>query len=71
MPKRLRQLAAETLLLREPGSDSRETLLDGLAAREFVFARVIEIGNAEAILSAVWAGLGITWASELVVRPTT
>lgn len=66
-PVFLEQLAAETLLLREPGSGSRETLLDGLAAREFAFARVIEIGNAEAIFSAVWAGLGITWASELGV----
>ncbi|GAC1541578.1 MAG: LysR family transcriptional regulator [Vulcanimicrobiaceae bacterium] len=63
----LEQLADETLLLREPGSGSRETLLDGLAARAFAFSRVIEIGNAEAIFGAVCAGLGITWASELAV----
>lgn len=63
----LEQLADETLLLREPGSGSRETLLDGLAARGFAFSRVIEIGNAEAIFGAVCAQLGITWASELAI----
>lgn len=66
-PVRLEALAGETLLLREPGSGSRETLLDGLAARAFSFANVIEIGNPEAIFGAVCAGLGISWASELAV----
>lgn len=66
-PILLDQLAAETLLLREPGSGSRESVLDALAARAFAFANVIEIGNAEAIFGAVCAGLGITWASELAV----
>jgi len=66
-PVFVEQLLDETLLLREPGSGSRETLLDGLAARGVAFSRVIEIGNAEAIFGAVAAGLGITWASELAV----
>lgn len=66
-PIRLEQLAAETLLLREPGSGSRESVLDALAARAFAFENVIEIGNAEAIFGAVCAGLGITWASELAI----
>jgi len=66
-PVRLEELAGETLLLREPGSGSRETLLEGLGARAFSFASVIEIGNPEAIFGAVCAGLGISWASELAV----
>lgn len=66
-PVLLEQLAAETLLLREPGSGSRETLLESLVARGFSFAHVVEIGNPEAIFGAVGAGLGISWASELAV----
>lgn len=54
-------------MIREPGSGSREVLLDALAAKRFSFARVIEISNAEAIFHAVTAGLGISWASELAV----
>lgn len=66
-PVLLERLAGETLLLREPGSGSRETLLEGLAARAFAFSRVIEIGNPEAIFGSVCAGLGISWASQLAV----
>ncbi len=66
-PIDLEELAAETLVIREPGSGSREVLLDALAAKRFSFARVIEISNAEAIFHAVTAGLGISWASELAV----
>lgn len=63
----LAELADETLLVRERGSGSRETLLEGLALRNVHFANVIEIGNAEAIFIAVTAGLGITWASQTAV----
>jgi len=66
-PILLEQLAAETLLLRETGSGSRESILEALAVRSCGLESVIEIGNAEAIFGAVCAGLGITWASELAV----
>ena len=56
-------LAAETLLLREPGSRTREATETALRRRGVVPAAIIEIGSREAICEAVRQGLGCSLMS--------
>lgn len=56
---RLADLAAETFVLREPDSATRELALTCLTARAFVPAHVLQLGSNEAVKRAVAAGLGI------------
>ena len=58
-------LLGETLILREPGSGTRDVVLQALRESGIAFERTLEIGSAEAIRVAVASGLGITWASPL------
>jgi DNA-binding transcriptional LysR family regulator len=62
-----RDLAAHPLIVREPGSSTRETLERALAARGLSLALLFELGSTEAILRAVSAGLGPSVVSELAV----
>jgi DNA-binding transcriptional LysR family regulator len=61
-------LAATPLILREPGSSTRETLERALAAAGRTPTVLFELGGTEAILEAVAAGLGASVVSELAVR---
>lgn len=61
-------LAAEPLIVREPGSSTRETLERALAARGLELKVLFELGSTEAILHAVAAGLGVSVVSELAVK---
>lgn len=63
----LADVLEETLLLREPGSGTREAVLDALAARAARFDATIDVGSNDAILQAVAEGLGIAWLSERAV----
>lgn len=58
----------DTLLLREPGSGTREAFERALAPRGLDFARVMPVNNTEAIKSAVRSGIGIAWVSQLAIR---
>ncbi len=58
-PLRLTDLAAETVVLREPGSATRELTVGCLAARGFRPAQTVHLGSNEAVKRAVAAGLGI------------
>jgi len=59
----LTDLAAERLVLREPGSMTRRLIERALAAAEVTPAAVIEIQSREAVVEAVAAGLGIGFTS--------
>ena len=59
-----RQLAEETLLIREPGSGTRSALERFLVEHGVVAGKVMELGSNETIKQAVMAGLGISFISE-------
>lgn len=64
-PKRLSE---ENLIVREPGSGSREVVMQMLAAHGIEPARMLEIGSTEAIKELVAAGLGVSIVSRAVLR---
>lgn len=57
-------LADETFVFREPGSATREFMLNCLAGHGFMPASVIQLGSNEAVKRAVAAGLGVGILSE-------
>lgn len=59
----LTDLAAERLILREPGSMTRRLVERTLAAHDIVPAAVMEIQSREAVVEAVAAGLGVGFTS--------
>jgi DNA-binding transcriptional LysR family regulator len=65
MPARavLRALENEILLIREPGSGTREVVASALAAHRLEPRRSIEIGSTEAIKQMVAAGFGVAIVS--------
>jgi DNA-binding transcriptional LysR family regulator len=58
-PVPLDDLADETVILREPGSATRDLALACLAARGVALLRTLQFGSNEAVKRAVAAGLGI------------
>lgn len=64
----LAQLAAQTLLVREPGSSTRHVAERHLARIGYRPAKRWELDSDEAIKRSVAAGLGIGFVSELVVE---
>jgi DNA-binding transcriptional LysR family regulator len=66
---RLKQLAGERWLMREPGSGTRRVAEEHFAAKGFAANVAMSLGSNEAIKHAVAAGLGVAVLSELVVRP--
>jgi DNA-binding transcriptional LysR family regulator len=60
-------LASHPLIVREPGSGTRETLVRALAQLGFALRVLFELESTEAILQAVGAGLGASVVSELAV----
>ena len=61
-------IAREILILREPGSGSREVVIQALAAHGIEPARTLEIGSTEAIKQLVAAGLGVSIVSRASVK---
>jgi len=57
------ELEDEILIVREPGSGSREVIAQALSARGVEIRRTLEIGSTEAIKQAVAAGLGVSIVS--------
>lgn len=57
-------LVDEILIVREPGSGSREVVAQALAAQGIESKRTLEIGSTEAIKQAVSAGLGVSIVSS-------
>jgi DNA-binding transcriptional LysR family regulator len=55
------------LIVREPGSGSREVVAQALAAAGIEPKRTLEIGSTEAIKQAVAAGLGVAIVSSVTV----
>ena len=60
-------LADELLIVREPGSGSREVVIQALATQGVEPRRTLEIGSTEAIKHAVAAGLGISIVSTATI----
>jgi DNA-binding transcriptional LysR family regulator len=61
-------LAGEVLILREPGSGSREIVTQALAASNIEPSRLLEIGSTAAIKQAVAAGIGVSIISTVATR---
>lgn len=61
-------ITGEILIIREPGSGSREIVADALAARSIKPARTLEIGSTEAIKQVVAAGLGLAIVSAATIK---
>jgi DNA-binding transcriptional LysR family regulator len=64
-PKRI---ADEILIVREPGSGSREVVAQALARLKIDPARTLEIGSTEAIKQVVAAGLGVSIVSAAAAK---
>ena len=60
-------ISPETLIVREPGSGSREVVLRALADHGTEPHRTLEIGSTEAIKQAVAVGLGVSIVSTTAV----
>ena len=60
-------LSDEVLIVREPGSGSREVVAQALAAEGIEPRRTLEIGSTEAIKQAVAAGLGVAIVSSATI----
>lgn len=63
-----RQLDHEVVILREPGSGSREVVTQALAAHGIEPLRTLEIGSTAAIKQVVAAGLGVSIVSAVSVK---
>lgn len=61
-------IAGEALIVREPGSGSREVVEQALAAKAIEPKRTLEIGSTEAIKQAVVAGLGVAIISKVATQ---
>jgi DNA-binding transcriptional LysR family regulator len=60
-------LADEILIVREPGSGSREVVAQALSAQNVEPGRTLEIGSTEAIKQAVAAGVGVSIVSTATI----
>ncbi len=67
-PISAKELASTPLVLREPGSGTREVLTDALDACGLSLTAAMELGSTTAIKAAVLAGAGPAVVSELAVR---
>ena len=63
-PKRLED---DIMIVREPGSGTREVVVQALAAHGIEPTRTLEIGSTEAIKQVVAAGVGVSIVSEAAV----
>ncbi|MCP3460993.1 LysR substrate-binding domain-containing protein [Bradyrhizobium sp. CCGUVB23] len=61
-------LGGEVLILREPGSGSREVVTQVLASNNIEPLRFLEIGSTAAIKQAVAAGIGVSIVSTVATR---
>jgi DNA-binding transcriptional LysR family regulator len=60
-------LRDELLIVREPGSGTREVVAQALAAQRIEPVRTLEIGSTEAIKQAVAAGIGVAIISAMAI----
>lgn len=63
------EFANETLLIREPGSETRELLLEKTDQHHFFPKRTIEIGRRSGAIAAAMAGMGLAAVSEHEIEP--
>lgn len=63
------EFAQETLLIREPGSETRELLLDKTTQHDFQPARMVEIGRRSGAIAAAMASMGLAAVSEHELEP--
>jgi DNA-binding transcriptional LysR family regulator len=62
------EINEEILIVREPGSGTREVVAQALSDRGIEPRRTLEIGSTEAIKQAVAAGIGVSIVSEATVE---
>ena len=68
MPVDPKLIENEVLIVREPGSGSRDVVMRALAAHGIVPAKTMEIGSTASIKQVVSAGLGVSIVSAVSVR---
>lgn len=70
-PDRLsrKAFARETLLIREPGSETRELLLEKTERHGYLPAKTVEIGRRSGVIAAAMAGMGLAAVSEHEIEP--
>jgi len=66
-PVTARELCREPLIVREPGSGTREVFERALARKGVRFTPLLELASPEAIKSAVACGMGLAIVSRLIV----
>jgi DNA-binding transcriptional LysR family regulator len=64
----LEQFVADSLLMREEGSGTREVIEDALLRRNIVPKPLMTLGHTEAIKRAVAAGVGVAFVSALAIQ---
>ncbi|MDD9939660.1 MAG: LysR family transcriptional regulator [Myxococcales bacterium] len=67
-PVRAANLAEHPLLMREPGSGTRDVIEAALAQRGITLSPAMSLGSTEALKNAVAAGLGVAIVSRLTVE---
>ncbi|MEV8468884.1 LysR substrate-binding domain-containing protein [Fluviibacterium sp. DFM31] len=63
------EFARETLLIREPGSETRELLLEKAHQHGFLPKRMVEIGRRSGAIAAAMAGMGLAAVSVHELEP--
>jgi DNA-binding transcriptional LysR family regulator len=61
--------AKETLLIREPGSETRELLLERTEKHGYTPRKIIEIGRRSGVIAAAMEGMGLAAVSEHELEP--
>src|SRR5690606_19150432 len=61
----------EILIVREPGSGTREVVAQALASHGIEPTRTLEVGSTEAIKQVVAAGVGVSIVSEAAIVDQT
>ena len=67
-PVSVSDLRSDTMIIREPGSGTRDAVIAAMAEHGLVPRAVLEAGSTEMIKQMVVAGLGIALVSEAAVR---
>jgi DNA-binding transcriptional LysR family regulator len=61
-------IGQQTVVLREPGSGTRQVTEEALARWQITPGRVLEVNHSEALKQAVMAGMGVSFVSRRAIN---